>query len=78
MSLDDLRLEDDIHLEIRKCLSLRDTQGGCSFNGGSSCHSCGAIPLLLKMSGNKVEHDSIEKLLKTNRTLKKLSAGGKK
>lgn len=78
MSIEELDFEDNILFEIRRCLEIRDNKGGCSFNQGSSCDKCGAIPLLLKMSGNKVEHDSIESLIKTNRTLKKLTAGGNK
>lgn len=65
--------EDSVSMEIRKCLSLYNSNGGCSFNGGVKCENCGSIPLMLKLAGQKVDHSTLKELLETNRLLKKLN-----
>lgn len=77
MSIEELKdamdKEDNVNMEIRKCLSLYKSKGGCDLNNGIKCEECGTIPVLLKMAGQTVPHVSLKRLLETNRLLKKLN-----
>lgn len=49
--------------EIKKCMEIfRGNKGGCSFNNGSSCNNCGAVPLLHKLLHGVIDHRPIREL----------------
>lgn len=73
MSYEDIKLEDNMLFEIRMCLNIFNSKGGCKFNGGIKCSECGTIPLLLKMIEGKVSHEKLEELICSNNKLRKLN-----
>ena len=59
-----MHIEMFIEDELRICKHQYQTTGGCKFNNGIRCESCGAIPLMVKMLNGKVNHEaSVKELL---------------
>jgi hypothetical protein len=48
----EMKLEDEIQI----CKHQLLTVGGCKFNRGISCESCGSIHLIHKLISGKVDH----------------------
>lgn len=48
--------------ELKFCINLWETEGGCTFGGGTKCESCAVPYLLLKFISGEVIHGDVSRL----------------
>lgn len=48
--------------ELKFCLNLWETEGGCTFGGGNKCEVCAVPYLLLKFISGEVIHGNVKRL----------------
>ena len=48
--------------ELKFCLKLWETKGGCTFGGQTKCENCAVPYLLLKFISGEVLHGDIQRL----------------
>lgn len=54
--------KEDYIKELEFCLKLWETEGGCTFGGGTRCEQCAVPYLLLKFITGEILHGEMERL----------------